>query len=278
MAGRLPCNGTRPKRSVTGPTQDAKDGSMKRTITMLILVAMAASMVSAQTMKIVGTEWPPYQMTGADGKVTGFATELILAVLDSMGIKATIELVPWERAIKMVTDGDADAIYSLSYKTDRAVFLYYPTIALHASSYRFFVRKEDAGRISYVDWKDLAPYAMGMTAGYAYTADFVEFMKTKGKPQEADTDATAFRMLSGKRIDVFPCDLANGIAVLKELGLYDKIVPLPGTPLTTKDYFIGFSKKAKFAGIADFAARFDAAFTAFKKTPAYQAIVQKYEG
>ncbi|HAP44151.1 MAG: hypothetical protein A2087_06280 [Spirochaetes bacterium GWD1_61_31] len=248
---------------------------MRKFFILLLAISLLSVGLSAQTFRVVATEWPPYT-TMQGQQPAGLAIEILDAVLKSMGITPVFEFVPWERAERMVREGSAEAIVSLSFNESRTAFLYYPQTPLHASRYVFFANRSRTG-LSYTNYTELAAYTFGLTRGYSYTADFLSFVNDRAKSQSVDDDATGFRMLNANRIDLMPCDQANGIALLRSLGLYNNIVMVPGPPLTSRNYFVGFSKTSAWLNISTLAGRFDTALLAFQQTPAYRAIIDKYE-
>lgn len=87
---------------------------------VLLLVAMATS-AGAETIKLTTQEWQPYQMV-VNGHVTGTAVTAVECVLERMGHKADITVLPWARAQKDVANGVASGFFAASRSVDRDVF------------------------------------------------------------------------------------------------------------------------------------------------------------
>lgn len=87
------------------------------------LSAMIAAPVdaSAETIKLTTQEWKPYQ-TVVNGQVEGTAVKAVKCVIEKMGHKAEITVLPWVRAQKDVADGAANGFFAASKSADRDAF------------------------------------------------------------------------------------------------------------------------------------------------------------
>jgi polar amino acid transport system substrate-binding protein len=252
-------------------------GKMKKYIAVVLcawgIMMGAASASFGETLSVGTSEWPPYGDL-KDGKAIGFATEIIDKVLPKIGFDAKIEFMPWKRATEMAKNGEVDAIYSASYNAERAEFLHYPETPLHPSEYVFFIRKADAGKLKYDNFDDLKAYKIGVTRAYAYSDELNKKLEEFKNSEEANTDELNFEKLDQGRIDYFPADLLNGMALLEKLGLKDKIVYLDKR-IKVKDYFIAFSKKSPKMS-PEFVKKFSDQLSAFIQTDEYKKIHDRY--
>jgi polar amino acid transport system substrate-binding protein len=89
-------------------------------ISLSALVAAPLS-ASAETIKLTTQEWKPYQ-TVVGGQVEGTAVKAVKCVLEKMGHKAEITVLPWVRAQKDVADGAANGFFAASKSADRDAF------------------------------------------------------------------------------------------------------------------------------------------------------------
>ncbi len=232
------------------------------------------STARAEPLEIAGSWWPPYQMT-ENGQPAGMGTEVIREVLAGLDVPHRFSLVPWKRCVLMAERGEADAVYMISRQKDRESFLLYPETPICASTYVFFIRKEDAGRLKFDSWEDVAGHSVGVTAGYAYSEEFWKELKDRAGIQEAGTDEQNFLKLVNGRFDYFPCDVYVGAVLLKQLGLSDKVLFLK-KPVVQKDYFLAFSRKSGLRDLPGLIRTFDAALKKFVQSDAYADIMAKY--
>lgn len=254
---------------------------MKKIISFVLFVLFCSITANAEMkeLSIATDDWPPYEFKAGDPGneyISGFSTEVIQAVLKKMniGIKGKIEQYPWARGEKMVIDGSADMLYTAATSEKRALITHYPTESLMESSWSFFIRKEDEGKLKYDSFDDLKGKKIGVVRAYTYTPELWAFMEKEKSFDEVVSDELNVKKLLAKRIDFIAMDFGNGIALLKKMGLADKVVVLK-KPIKSASLYAIFSQKTVEK---DFVDKFAAELKAFKATPEYKAIFDKYFG
>lgn len=70
---------------------------MNRFVRTLILLAFSVGLLRSQELTIQTEIFPPYQYLGSDGRLTGFAVELVREIQARTGSKDSIQVVPWVR-------------------------------------------------------------------------------------------------------------------------------------------------------------------------------------
>jgi len=254
---------------------------MKRIIFFVILSLFFSVTANAEIkeLTIATDDWPPYEFkVGEPGNeyISGFSTEVIQAVLKKMniGIKGKIVQYPWARAEKMVIDGEADMIFTAATSEKRAQITHYPTESLMESSWSFFIRKEDEGKLKYDTFDDLKGKKIGVVRAYSYTPELWAFMEKEKNFDEVVNDELNVKKLMAKRIDFIAMDFGNGMALLKKMGLADKVIVLKN-PIKVASLYAIFSQKTIDK---DFVDKFSAELKSLKTTPEYKAIYDKYFG
>lgn len=254
---------------------------MKQIIIAILLGLFSLSICGAEEKKltIITDDWPPYEFkAGVPGNeyITGFSTEVILAVLKKrgVGVNDRIKQYPWVRADKMVREGAADLLYTAVNSEEREKETYYAYEPLIDSAWSFFIRKEDEGKIKYDSLDDLKGQTIGVVRGYVYPPYFWDYIKKGNSFDEVSNDKLNVKKLIAKRFNIIIMDYVNGLNVLKNLELSDKIVALP-KPLQKVSLYAIFSK---ITIEKDFVDQFSAELKAFKATEAYKAIYEKYIG
>ena len=231
----------------------------------------SASSVAQTSLNIATEEWPPY-VYNQDGTVTGYSIEILNEVFAEMGVAILYDQYPWKRAIKLVFEGIADALFHASPNEERRQYCYYPEEYLVQSRYVFFIREEDAGRLKFDSFDDLLGHTVGITQGYSYTSELLEFLQANKLVIGTVTDESNLRMLAKKRIDYFPTDELNGLYLVKKLGLQNQLTYLK-TPIFEKPYFLIFNKQNVSQ---EFVNRFSATLSRFKQSDKFRQIEAKY--
>lgn len=234
-----------------------------------VLVFVFWATAGAADLKVVCDEWPPYQIVENDA-VTGFSTEIVTAVFASAGLSIEgIKAYPWKRALYMLEKGEADALFSANRTPEREVVFRYPDESLFDSPWVFWAREDGKG---FRSLEDLKGRKVGVVNGYSYTPEFWAFLNQNGVADVANSDEQNFRKLEARRVDYVAAELGNGYHLLHQLK-FKGIVPILDHPIKTDGLYVAFNPR----GVpAETVARFGRELQAFKRSPAYEALRQKY--
>ena len=85
------------------------------------LLCASVGMVSfarAESLKILTEEFPPFNYT-ENGKITGFSTEVVRAVLKEVKMDGEFQSMPWARAYETAQSADSVLIYSIGRTPQR---------------------------------------------------------------------------------------------------------------------------------------------------------------
>lgn len=86
--------------------------------TVLSLLAGMSFGTQAESLKVLTEEFPPYNHTEA-GKITGFSTEVVRAVLQVAKLEGEFQSMPWARAYETAQSADSVLIYSIARNPQR---------------------------------------------------------------------------------------------------------------------------------------------------------------
>jgi len=238
-----------------------------------IILSISGNLMAQESLNIGTDDWPPYEMK-VDGKISGYATEIIQGTLKQMNVGISkLKIYPWARAEKLLFSGKIDALFSSSKSSTREKHCLFPDEQLVESAWVLFIRKEDQGKLSYKSFEDLKGKTVGVVRNYSYTPEFWDFLKTKGKYDEVATDQVNFKKLLAKRFHYLVCEYAVGLAIAKSLGASDKVFAFSNAPIKKTGLYIMFSKKKVKH---DFVSRFSNELKKFKDTPSFQDIHKRY--
>ena len=216
--------------------------------------------------------WPPYEWT-ENSELKGFHIDLVKAVEEQLKWDIQIESYPWRRAIKMIKDGNVDAITFITRTEERENFLYYlKGNKLHLSKAGLITLKKNQHKIHYTgDLAQLKQYTICAQFGHYYGEKFA-----KADYLDVDDGAKSSVQLIKKLING-RCELAVGYRYVKEVaekkGLGSNLINLK-PHLSVHPMYIGFSKIRKLDSVAK---QFAEALTSFKTTSQYQNLIKKYK-
>lgn len=257
---------------------------MKYHVVWLLLLAcllgapLSGQDARAETLRIVTLYSPPLAFE-RDGRVTGFAAEVVREGLRRMGHTADISIMPWKRAVFMTRFGEVDAIFYAVKNSEREQWFHYPdeflveetTILLKRSGEDLGIRD---GRRSYPNIR------LGIGRGYYYGPNLKRFIEssTFNAIEEATSIALNFAKLLEKRIDVFLADryLAEYFISKRASQGVVEIVRNPDGEYLVMDSskaYLAFSRETVSRAMAD---EFSRVLTGMKLDGTYDRLLQNY--
>ena len=209
-------------------------------VAVLTLIWMLAGFdrraFAAQTVRLATLNWSPY--IGQTLKDEGYAAELIRTAFHRVGYQVEFFYMPWQRAIKTVTEGSYDGLCPAYYTKQRAVD-FSLSKEFPAGPLVFLKRKE--ATITYHRLEDLKPYKIAVVRGYANTKAFDEakFLQKS----HTNSDQTGYRRLLFGSVDLWLADKFVAQATMSghmperasEIDVVDK-------PLGIKNLHVAFSR------------------------------------
>jgi len=217
---------------------------MGKLLLFILIIGWASPSVWAGNeapLKIITESWAPFSYK-ENGQVKGAITDVVRSVFQDMNVPVTFRVVPWKRAVAMLKKGKGDALYSASYKSDRAKFLIYPKHPIYQVKYLFYSKKDSGftfdGNVSHLHGK------IGAMRGYSYTKEFWGTPKSCGHCytiEEVSRLEQNFKKLHKGELMAFPASQKVAEAMMKKEGYTDEF-EASSIPLATKDYFLTFRK------------------------------------
>lgn len=212
------------------------------------------------------TVYPPY-LTNENGKISGLQADVVRAVCKHLGVEPVIKVLPWERALHQVKNGQVDGVFMPVYTKERAEYIHYtsesPTSAINVIS----AKKGSGIKASSLD--DLKGMTVGMIRGYSYGEKFDNFQKINKEPVNAN-DNLIKKLARGRNKLV-----ASDQGIIKYLGEKEGFEVETVITLQNKPQFIGFSKAIGKKGI-ELAERFSKAIKELKENGVIGQIESKY--
>lgn len=104
-----------------------------------VLSGFSMAAFSAESIRILTEEYPPYNFT-ENGKITGFSTEVVNAVLKEIKLQGDIQSMPWARAYETAQSTAGTLIYSIGRTTARDQLFKWVGVIAPADFYLFSLR------------------------------------------------------------------------------------------------------------------------------------------
>ena len=178
------------------------------------VLSCAALAQSPQHLTLTTEEYPPYNMSDAQGQVTGVSTEIVRSLLDSAGISYQVAVYPWARAIAMARTQPHTCVFSMSRTPEREE-LYRWIGPLVANDWTLFAR---SGTSRPRQLEEVQEMRIGSYQGDA----IVSYLQTRGYQVEvAASDEVNPRKLLAGRIDYWATGRLIGLYRLRQQGITD---------------------------------------------------------
>lgn len=244
---------------------------------MVGLLAGNAWETSAPVPMVLVTT-PKYtdEMRVVDGTIAasrpGHHAELMIEAGTQCGAAVEFRFVPWQRALLLVKNGDADGAFSSSYDDERATYGAYPMIdgrpdvsrALKGYSYSLYVQRHPTqawdGRVTTERGASIIPRLIEL--GFSHV--------------EINDTATMLRMVAGGRVSAAAVITSNGDAVLANNPDLAAVLTRREPPLEDKFGYVMLSK-AFYARHQSVAECFWTAIRDIKATPLHAERVRSYQ-
>lgn len=237
---------------------------------MQVFIIMGINITYANDSFVIVTDpWPPYAYLD-NGKAVGLDVDIALAVLNEIGIKGKIEMMPWKRSLLHVKAQKADAVLSAAETDYRKSFLHFPIESLSVASTVFFMRNND--EIQFQNLEDLEGLKVAAMLGYKYCPELDDKNLILSAYRVATLEQS-FNMLLSNRVDlVVEVDLV-GLFKAHEMGISNRTKILQGSRFCSVNNHLAFAKKPGYELIAK---KFSEALVQFKTTRAYEDILVRY--
>lgn len=240
-------------------------------VAFIFAAAEVGAVDSSQRAQIVvGSEldYPPYALVAADGQADGFSVDLMKAVCEVMGIKATFRVGPWNEVRKALEDGEVDALPLVSYSAEREKV--FDFTAPHTASYAaVFKRKGSPDIDSVEDMRGKSIIAMQSDA----THDWLQRNNISETLALTKTVAETLRLLASGKHDYALAPRLVGLLTAKELGLTN--IEITGPRIDAYGRGFGFAVKE---GDSALLSQLNQGLAIIKETGRYDEIYEKWFG
>jgi len=249
---------------------------MKRFVILMICVFVCIySNVQAKTL-VIALEggWPPYCIQDkVTGQYSGYAVDLVRNILNEMDVDFKFKSFPWKRIEFKIMNGIIDGAFPASYVKERTVKCSYPSTILFTARYFFYINRKNRDILKFNNLNNLKQYKIGMTNGYGYNNQFMNFMKNNNKYNiTANSNDLNFKKLVYERIEYFPAEERGAFFILKKLGYTNDIIKLPKL-FFKKSYYIMFNKENVSK---KFIQNFSVNLNKYKKTKKFKKVYDQY--
>lgn len=169
--------------------------------------------VGAADARFCFNDWPPYA-TVRNGEAAGISVEILREAARRAGLNAVFTELPWNRCLKLVSDGELDAVMDAAARDN---FLQGPTSVTWYSN-TFWVRDRDDA-VAFTP-AVLQGRGLALVDGYIYPPSLLALAENAGMEIEYSVDdANNIRKLAFGRVDTIVGDIVGTTVFAHDHGL-----------------------------------------------------------
>ncbi len=236
-------------------------------VSTILILFSAGNSAAQRPLVVICDLWPPYEFE-KDGRMTGFATEVIERAMQRAGIPHTqIKGYIWRRAMEIFSAGQADVLFAGNRTPERERIAFFPAVPLVESTWGLWTRDT---AISSLD--DLKGKRIGVVTGYSYTPAFWDYIHTHCLVEAVHSDKLNFRKLEQGRLFAVAADMGNGSFLAREMGA-SSLRPNAAPVIKSEGLYALFNRKTVPESVV---MAFSAALQQMRTTPEYRRIYARY--
>lgn len=221
-----------------------------------VAAALLTSLPLAATELTAVTESLPPLNYEENGIVTGYATELLQATVQTAKIKTRIDLLPWARAYQSVLAQPNTLIYSITRNPERESLFEWigPISPRQIFLYKLRERKD----VSVKTLADATNYQIGLVREMAASKDFVKLSGiAENKVDYAPTVESNMKKLFLRRVDLIVSQDWSAAFLAKSLNRKPEELEPVLLLNATHSYYFALNKQSDPALVAKLRAAFD---------------------
>jgi ABC-type amino acid transport substrate-binding protein len=257
--------------------------AMKVCLAILLTVAIGIGMVACDItpmttatdeLRIITEISPPYNFVDKDYQITGQSTEIVEAIMEATGTKASIETMPWSEGLALAEKGPGILLYSTNRTPEREdLFKWVGPIGNYEQA--FYAKKGSSLEIKSLE------DAMEIKSIGVYKGDAgAEFLASHGfkNLDESMTDAEALKKLMSGEVDLW-LGTKDGLELMaEEASVNVENLELMPTVVIRADLYIAFSKDIPDSTITEWQDALDKIKTEpdMDNKTVYEKILAKY--
>lgn len=247
--------------------------TMKKSIIIGIGITMLLAVQGfSEPLQLVTLQYPPYQYE-ENGELKGFTAAIIQEAFKRMDQPIAIKVYPFARAIQMIQDGDADAIFTAAKNPEREAFADFCSEVLVDQKMSLFVPANSALTFD-GDLSKLRQYRIGVILGYRYGAVFDSAVDNEvlTKLDAVNSAESNAKKLVAGRIDLWMSNREQALFTIKTQGLSEAITALEPAVQVIPSY-LAFSKKRNLETVRK---AFDRTLRQMKDDGTYERLIAEY--
>jgi len=209
------------------------------------VLAQKRGSATVNTVILSEDPWPPY-IIGEEGSeaTSGIAVDILRQVFSRLEVPLLMKLYPWSRSLRLVKQGTEDGHMLLLRSAQWDKYMIYSTEFIE-DRLLLWTLKGAQHEINWQKFKDLQPYAIGITGNYSYGAAFNRAVAMhKLNIYSAVSDELNFKLLKAGRFDAFVCLESVALALFKRHRYLENTFIAAPKPIAQLSLTMAFNRQS----------------------------------
>jgi len=190
-----------------------KDLSMYIMLILFFQISFATqTYANKQKLYFLTEEYPPLNMIGKNGEITGYATEILRYSAKKAGIEINIKILPWKRAYKNALNNPNSCVYS-TWRTQEREKLFLWVGPLATDAWSFFAKTDLALEVFNED--KIFDHSIASVSGWAFTK-YLEKLNHPDLDSSASDDYSNAIKLLKMRVDLWAIGRITANQIIKD--------------------------------------------------------------
>lgn len=238
-------------------------------IWLLLLFGEGAGVLAAE-YRFVTLQFPPLEYENERQEAEGGVVEVVRAIMEKLGHRVEIRVLPWTRAMQMVASGRADAIFTAYRNPEREQFLAYSDEVLLNQEIYFYKKRGSPLQFDGT-FASIHNARIGIVSTISYGQVFDQYRPVI-QLDKANQLTHNFLKLTKSRIDLLISSYYVSEWTLAKMGVGEQVERLPQLIESVPSY-IAFTRKRD---LGELRALFDDELRRMKANGEYARLLEKH--
>jgi len=220
-------------------------------LALAILLIFLITNLNAKSLRVAIETWAPFVYFEND-KPKGLTIDIFNNLAKELNVDVEFLKIPWPRALRMLENGEIDAMGNLSYSQEREKYIQYIQPSFYKLETNFYTLQGNENLIS--SYNDLYNHTILTAKGYLYFPKFDNDVKVNKEVildrieenSQIIEEEIMLKMLLAKRVKVIISSNAIMDFIIESGSFKNLVKKASYTPNHIDLIYIGISKQSSF--------------------------------
>lgn len=182
---------------------------------LLLFPLQAMAEHAPKTLHLGCVEWPPYISRSLPDQ--GYLADISRLITQQANIDLNVEIKPWKRVVKEVSDGRLDGSVCMFKTSERQKLMHFVEPPILMEKTVLFHRDDYKPEVHSLE--DLSQIRLGILDGAGYQSD--SYLRSHPNLVHVSSIDSLFRMLAKGRVDLILAEYRNGMSIIEKTPIVE---------------------------------------------------------